>query len=398
VRTAATRSQSPSCLLEASLCVSRPKQAAAALEQAACWIIVWMLVFEARSWQETRRSTSTPPWSWGGDRRAPRTRGWWELRTQPKQYRKLLAGMLFMLVFLSPSPRLPLLGSSLSLCPFNKTVLRTMLLCCCCSHRSETQYLGHHVLVQQCSLALLSFCMILHVYVYILDRASCVLVQVRILTHALASCPLLRLASKQIDSGMQDAGAAPSRISVFYDAFYDKLFELAPETKALFDGNMVRQSRALVKVLTVSPPLGLSVENIPYFRNRASRFQAWYLKLLLSLILRRWCCCCAVHVLGGRCFCDLIVWRESRAVIQPTSGRTRPWWGNAVVTARYNVGTVREETAAQRGDMLASCAQERGECTPITHHHQCREMKETLGKGRDKKKKRCNNIEKKNQT
>lgn len=47
---------------------------------------------------------------------------------------------------------------------------------------------------------------------------------------------------------MQDAGLAPSRISVFYDAFYDKLFEKIPEARSLFDGNMVRQSRALVKV------------------------------------------------------------------------------------------------------------------------------------------------------
>ncbi|CAM9987594.1 unnamed protein product, partial [Hapterophycus canaliculatus] len=47
---------------------------------------------------------------------------------------------------------------------------------------------------------------------------------------------------------MQDAGLAPSRISVFYDAFYEKLFEKIPEARNLFDGNMVRQSRALVKV------------------------------------------------------------------------------------------------------------------------------------------------------
>ncbi|CAN0493571.1 unnamed protein product, partial [Ectocarpus sp. 8 AP-2014] len=49
---------------------------------------------------------------------------------------------------------------------------------------------------------------------------------------------------------MQDAGLAPSRISVFYDAFYEKLFEKAPKTKNLFDGNMVRQSRALVKMVS----------------------------------------------------------------------------------------------------------------------------------------------------
>ena len=49
---------------------------------------------------------------------------------------------------------------------------------------------------------------------------------------------------------MQEAGLAPSRISVFYDAFYQKLFEKIPAAKHLFDGNMVRQSRALVKVRT----------------------------------------------------------------------------------------------------------------------------------------------------
>ncbi|CAM9887179.1 unnamed protein product, partial [Scytosiphon promiscuus] len=52
------------------------------------------------------------------------------------------------------------------------------------------------------------------------------------------------------DSGMQDAGLAPSRISVFYDAFYEKLFEKIPEARNLFDGNMVRQSRALVKMVS----------------------------------------------------------------------------------------------------------------------------------------------------
>eukprot|EP00903_Cladosiphon_okamuranus_P013736 g12787.t1 len=52
------------------------------------------------------------------------------------------------------------------------------------------------------------------------------------------------------DTGMQDAGLGPTRISVFYDAFYQKLFEKAPEAKNLFDGNMVRQSRALVKMVS----------------------------------------------------------------------------------------------------------------------------------------------------
>lgn len=54
----------------------------------------------------------------------------------------------------------------------------------------------------------------------------------------------------QRDTGMMDSrtAARQSRISVFYDAFYEKLFEKAPDTRALFEGNMVRQSRALVKV------------------------------------------------------------------------------------------------------------------------------------------------------
>ncbi|CBJ32048.1 conserved unknown protein [Ectocarpus siliculosus] len=58
------------------------------------------------------------------------------------------------------------------------------------------------------------------------------------------------LIAEEDDTGMQDAGLAPSRISVFYDAFYEKLFEKAPKTKNLFDGNMVRQSRALVKMVS----------------------------------------------------------------------------------------------------------------------------------------------------
>lgn len=54
----------------------------------------------------------------------------------------------------------------------------------------------------------------------------------------------------QRDAGVLDSRSATrqSRISVFYDAFYEKLFEKAPDTRLLFDGNMVRQSRALVKV------------------------------------------------------------------------------------------------------------------------------------------------------
>eukprot|EP00752_Nemacystus_decipiens_P018463 g16553.t1 len=75
--------------------------------------------------------------------------------------------------------------------------------------------------------------------------------------HATVSEEKVRLAAQhwnfiadENDSGMQDAGMAPSRISVFYDAFYHKLFEKLPEAKGLFDGNMVRQSRALVKMVS----------------------------------------------------------------------------------------------------------------------------------------------------
>ena len=57
---------------------------------------------------------------------------------------------------------------------------------------------------------------------------------------------------EQNDAGMVDGKTASrqSRISVFYDAFYDTFFRKAPSTREMFDGNMVRQSRALVKVLT----------------------------------------------------------------------------------------------------------------------------------------------------
>eukprot|EP00752_Nemacystus_decipiens_P018461 g16551.t1 len=76
--------------------------------------------------------------------------------------------------------------------------------------------------------------------------------------HATVSEEKVRLAARhwhfvaddEDDSGMQDAGLGPTRLSVFYDAFYHKLFEKLPEAKSLFDGNMVRQSRALVKMMS----------------------------------------------------------------------------------------------------------------------------------------------------
>ncbi|CAM9263417.1 unnamed protein product, partial [Discosporangium mesarthrocarpum] len=46
------------------------------------------------------------------------------------------------------------------------------------------------------------------------------------------------------------SGCRQSRISVFYDSFYEKLFLEAPETRELFKGNMVRKSRALVKMVS----------------------------------------------------------------------------------------------------------------------------------------------------
>lgn len=63
---------------------------------------------------------------------------------------------------------------------------------------------------------------------------------------------IFRENDSQNDIGMLDARTASrqSRISVFYDAFYDMLFLKAPSARDLFHGNMVRQSRALVKVFT----------------------------------------------------------------------------------------------------------------------------------------------------
>lgn len=54
--------------------------------------------------------------------------------------------------------------------------------------------------------------------------------------------------SEQHQRDEMRASTQQSRISVFYDAFYEKLFQEAPDTRQLFEGNMVRQGRALVKV------------------------------------------------------------------------------------------------------------------------------------------------------
>ncbi|CAM9509806.1 unnamed protein product, partial [Choristocarpus tenellus] len=64
------------------------------------------------------------------------------------------------------------------------------------------------------------------------------------------------IADERVNVGNLDISHGPtsvcrqSRISIFYDSFYERLFEVAPDAKDLFKGNMVRKSRALVKMIS----------------------------------------------------------------------------------------------------------------------------------------------------